>query len=87
MNPEQFLILVPYLIIDLQNGGFFNVKNILIKKSDKNKSFDIETFWMLLFSPELGFFHKLGSRKPQDWLAQNVKTVTFRIYSLNFREN
>jgi hypothetical protein len=39
--------------IDLQNGGFFSVKNIFIKKSDVNKSFDIETFWMLVFGPEL----------------------------------
>jgi hypothetical protein len=39
--------------IDLQNGGFFSVKNIFIKKSDKNKSFGIETFWMFLFGPEL----------------------------------
>jgi hypothetical protein len=72
--------------IDLQNGGFFSVKNILIKKSDKNKSFDIETFWMFLFGSELWIFHKLGSRKPQGWPAQNVRTVTSCIYSLNFRE-
>ncbi len=73
--------------IDLQNGGFFSVKNIFIKKSYKNKSHDIETSWMLLFGPELWFFHKLGSRKPQGWPPQNVKTVTSGIYSLNFREN
>ncbi len=70
-----------------QNGDFFSVKNIFIKKSDKNKSFDIETFWMLFFGPELWFFHKLESRKPQDCPAQNVKTATPGIYSLNFREN
>ncbi len=68
-------------------SGYFSVKNIFIKKIDKNKSFVIETFWMLLFGPEPLFYRELVSRNAQNQPAQNVKTVTSGIYSLNFREN